>query len=84
MSDHAGSATDRQGDYQALLEELDRYVQAIRLAALELKAAAGGIQAVERNVDRLLASAKMLEINISDALGRDRTMASWTEDDSRL
>lgn len=84
MSGHAGSVTGHQHDYQALLEELDGQIQAIRSAAFELKAAAAGIQAVERNVDRLLASTKMLEINVSDALGRDRTLASWTEDDGRL
>jgi hypothetical protein len=80
MGGDAGLATD----YQTLLEELDRLIQAIRAAALELKSAAGGVQAVERNVDRLLASTTMLEINVSDALGRDRPMAGWTGDDSRL
>jgi hypothetical protein len=28
----------------------------------------GGIQAVDKNIDRILASIKMLEINISDLL----------------
>jgi len=44
-------------------------IQAIKEAATELKNISGGIQAVERNVDRILASVKMLEINISDILG---------------
>jgi hypothetical protein len=33
-----------------------------------LKKFSGGIQAVDRNADRILASVKMLEINISDLL----------------
>jgi hypothetical protein len=41
-------------------------IQAIKETATELKQVSGGIQAVDRNVDRILASVKMLEINISD------------------
>jgi hypothetical protein len=41
-------------------------IQAIKETATELKQISGGIQAVDRNVDRILASVKMLEINISD------------------
>jgi hypothetical protein len=41
-------------------------IQSIKEAATELKHISGGIQAVDRNVDRILASVKMLEINISD------------------
>ena len=41
-------------------------IQAIKEAATELKHISGNIQAVDRNVDRILASVKMLEINISD------------------
>jgi hypothetical protein len=41
-------------------------IQAIKKAATELKHISSGIQAVDRNVDRILASVKMLEINISD------------------
>jgi hypothetical protein len=41
-------------------------IRAIKEAATELKRMSGGIQAVDRNVDRILASVKMLEINISD------------------
>jgi hypothetical protein len=44
-------------------------IQAIKEAATELKNISGGIQAVNRNVDRILASVKMLEINISDVSG---------------
>jgi hypothetical protein len=48
------------------LKEMAEKIQAIKEAATELKNISGGIQAVDRNVDRILASVKMLEINISD------------------
>lgn len=67
--------------YADLLVELDRSVQAIREAALRLKKAAAGMQAVERNTDRILASTRMLEINVSDLLRDPEGFASW-EDDS--
>lgn len=73
-----------QSPYTELLVELDGYVRTIRDAAFQLKSAAEGVEAVQCNADRLLASAKMLEINIGDILGSQRTMACWTEDDSRL
>jgi hypothetical protein len=38
----------------------------IKKATQELKQLSGGIQAVDRNAERILASVKMLEINISD------------------
>jgi len=44
-------------------------IQILKQTATELKRISGGIQAVDRNVDRLLASIKMLEINISDLAG---------------
>jgi hypothetical protein len=50
------------------LIELDEKIQAIKRAAMELKQLSGGIQAVDRNVDRILASVKVLEINVSDVL----------------
>ena len=51
-----------------LLTKMDEKIQAIKKAALELKELSGGIQAVDRNADRILTSAKMLEINVSDVL----------------
>jgi hypothetical protein len=51
-----------------LLVKMDEKIQAIKKAALELKEVSGGIQAVDRNADRILTSAKMLEINVSDVL----------------
>jgi hypothetical protein len=50
------------------LKKLDTRIKVIRRAAQELKKFSGGVQAVERNADRILASVKMLEINISDLL----------------
>lgn len=51
------------------IEGMAKRIAAIRHNADELKAMSGGIQAVDRNADRILASVKMLEINISDAAG---------------
>jgi len=48
--------------------KMDTRIKAIRKAAHDLKELSGGIQAVDRNVDRILASVKMLEINVSDIL----------------
>lgn len=50
------------------LKRLDVRIQAIKKAAEELKTLSGGIQAVDRNAERILASVKMLEINITDLL----------------
>ena len=41
-------------------------IRVLKQTATELQRVSGGIQAVDRNVDRILASVKMLEINISD------------------
>jgi hypothetical protein len=41
-------------------------IRALKRNATELKAMSGGIQAVDRNVDRILASVRMLEINVND------------------
>jgi archaellum component FlaC len=51
------------------LKEMAEKIQAIKEAATELQNISDGIQAVKRNVDRILASVKMLEINISDISG---------------
>ena len=50
-------------------------IRMLKQTATELKRISGGIQAVDRNVDRILASIKMLEINIGDLVDID-------EDDS--
>jgi archaellum component FlaC len=48
------------------MEEMDDLIKRLRQFAEELKEKSGGIQAVDRNVDRILANVKMLELNISD------------------
>jgi hypothetical protein len=44
-------------------------IKAIRRDAEGLKEISGGIPAVDKNADRILANVKMLEIDISDAAG---------------
>ena len=41
-------------------------IKALRKNAEALKEISGGIPAVDKNADRILANVKMLEINISD------------------
>ena len=48
------------------IKEMSNKIRALKKTAIELKAMSGGIQAVDRNIDRILASVKVLEINISD------------------
>jgi hypothetical protein len=48
------------------IRKIDTRIRVIKRAAEELKKFSGGIQAVDRNAQRILASVKMLEINISD------------------
>ena len=50
------------------LKKLDTRIQTIKKAAQELRGFAGDFPAVDRNVERILASVKMLEINITDVL----------------
>jgi len=53
---------------QRELKKLDTRIKAIKKAAEELKTLSEGVQAVDRNVERILASVKMLEINVTDLL----------------
>ena len=48
------------------MEKMDSRIKAIKKEAEELKTLSEGIPAVDRNVERILASVKMLEINVSD------------------
>jgi len=50
------------------VQDLNNRIQTIKKAALELQELSGDIQAVYRNADRILASVKMLEINVTDVL----------------
>lgn len=63
------------------LEELDSHVQALRREALDLRRQAGGMQAFTRNTERILASVRMLEINLSDLLDRPSMPACWEEEE---
>jgi hypothetical protein len=51
-------------DYK--VDELAKQISSIKKAASKLKQSSQGIPAVDCNVDRILSSIKMLEINISD------------------
>ena len=51
-----------------LIEEIDSKIQLMKKTTEELKVLAEDIPAVERNSSRIMASIKMLEINISDHL----------------
>jgi hypothetical protein len=53
------------------LRKIDTRIKTIKKAAQELRGFSGSIPAVDRNAARILASAKMLEINISDFLDLD-------------
>ncbi len=49
------------------INAMDEKIRLIRKTAEELMSIGGGIEAVKKNLVRLLASTKMLELNISDA-----------------
>ena len=50
------------------LNTINTMIAQIEAAAAELIHSAQGIQAIERNAERILASVKMLHINVSDLL----------------
>ena len=52
----------QQYDIKAMADK----IRTLRRNAEELKAISGGIQAVDRNADRILANVRMLEISVSD------------------
>jgi len=64
------------------IDKMVRKISSIKRAAIELRNLSRGIEAVDRNVDRILASIKMLEINIVDVAdlslktGHDRVQKS--------
>jgi hypothetical protein len=51
-------------DYR--IDEIDTKIQEIKEAATEIEKLGGDIEAVKKNLVRLRASTKMLELNISD------------------
>ena len=50
------------------LETIGKLIAQIESAATQLIETAQGIQAIERNAERILASTKMLTINVRDLL----------------
>ena len=50
------------------LKEMGKIIDDIREKVERLMEASGGMQCVDRNCDRILASVKMLELNICDVL----------------
>jgi hypothetical protein len=50
------------------IKKVAQKISSIKKEVNELKTMSGDIQAVDKNIDRILASIKMLEINISDLL----------------
>ncbi len=48
------------------LKDIDKKIQLLKKTAMEINTIADNIPAVEKNSSRILASIKMLEINISD------------------
>jgi ribosomal protein L29 len=50
------------------IEEMDAKIQEIKKAAKEIEKLGGDIEAVKKNLVRLRASTKMLELNISDVM----------------
>jgi len=50
------------------MKKIDTRIKTIKKVAQELKKLSVGIPAVDRNTERILASVKMLEINITDIL----------------
>ena len=47
--------------------EMEKKIRLLRITAEELMVMAGDIEAVKKNLVRLLASTRMLELNVSDA-----------------
>ena len=50
------------------INEMCELIKQMRHVVEELKEKSGSIQAVERNLDRILANIKMLELNTTDVL----------------
>ncbi len=53
--------------FHGKIDEMDKKIKLLRSTAEELMALAGDVEAVKKNLIRLLASTRMLELNISDA-----------------
>ena len=54
------------------IREMDARIKVLGQTARELLDAAGDVEAVRRNVKRILASVRMLELNVSDLCELER------------
>jgi hypothetical protein len=50
------------------IKAISTKIKNLRETATELKSMSGGMQAIDRNADRILANVTMLEMNVSDAV----------------
>jgi len=50
------------------IKDMAKQIENIKKSAIKLKEVSGGIEAVNRNTDRILASVRMLEIDVSDII----------------
>jgi hypothetical protein len=50
------------------IQAMARKIEHLKQTVLELKDISGGIKAVERNAERMLASIRLLELEICDAV----------------
>lgn len=50
------------------IKEMAARIKTLRETATELKAMGNGIQAIDRNVDRILANVRMLEIDVAEVV----------------
>ena len=50
------------------IKEMCELIKQLRHVVEALREKSGNIQAVERNLDRILANIKLLELNVTDAL----------------
>jgi 3-dehydroquinate dehydratase len=58
------------------VKDMAKQIEKIRKEIITLREMSGGIQCVYRNVERILASIKMLEININDLVDiSDRSLS---------
>ena len=51
-------------DYE--VKDIAKQIELIKRETIKLGEMSGGIQCIDRNIERIMASIKMLEINISD------------------
>jgi len=62
------STKQKKAKHEYDLEGMAEKVRTLQKAATELKEMSGGIQAVERNADRVLSSVRMLEISVVEII----------------